>query len=78
MVPSYHFFYGISIDLSYDTDFIVYTWKIEWFWTDPVFVDFIIFLENWAMPSVLSEKHLFRDEQGWPQGQEKGRGMQLV
>ena len=54
---SYHFFYGISIDLSYGTDFIVYTWKIEWFWTDPVFVDFIIFLENWAMPSVLSEKH---------------------
>lgn len=29
------------------------------------------------MPSVLSEKHLFRYEQGWPQGQEKGRGMQL-
>lgn len=73
----YHFFYGISIDLSYGTDFIVYTRKIEWFWTDPVFVDFMIFLENWAMPSVLSEKHLFRYEQGWPQGQEKGRGMQL-
>lgn len=29
------------------------------------------------MPSVLSEKHLFRYEQGWPQGKEKGRGMQL-
>lgn len=25
------------------------------------------------MPSVLSEKHLFRYEQGWPQGQERKR-----
>ena len=76
MVLSYHFFNGIIIDLSYGTDFIVYTWKIEWFWTDPVFVDFITFFGK--LSDALSSVRKALDEQGWPQGQEKGSGMQLV